>query len=99
MRSKISGHKLRKKSLIVVMVTNASIRTAPATQVDSQPDIGEGGLVCGPTAPTPLNPGPFESCDEDMLFDTSEAEDEREGSRSMVSGNGAVVGSLRRGNC
>ena len=63
---------------------NASIRTAPATQVDSQPDIGEGGLVFGPTAPTPLNPGPFESCDEDMLFDTSEAEDEREGSRNGI---------------
>ena len=35
-----------------------------------------------PTAPTPLNPGRYESCDEDMLFDASEAEDEREVSRS-----------------
>ena len=63
---------------------NASIRTAPATQVDSQPDIGESGLVVGPTAPTPLNPGPFESCDEDMLFDASEAEDEREVRRNGI---------------
>ena len=63
---------------------NASIRTAPATQVDSQPYIGESGLVFDPTAPTSLNPGPFESCDEDMLFDTSEAEDEREGSRDGI---------------
>ena len=39
---------------------NASIRTAPATQVDSQPDIGESGLVVGSTTPTPLHPGPFE---------------------------------------
>ena len=61
---------------------NASVLTAPATQVDSQPDIGEGGLVFGPTAPAPLNPGPFESCDEDMLFDASEGEDEGEVSRS-----------------
>ena len=61
---------------------NASVRTAPATHVDSQPDIGEVGPVFDPTAPTPLNPGPFESCDEDMLFDASEAEDEREVSRS-----------------
>ena len=41
---------------------NASVRTAPATQVDSQPDIGEGGLVVGPTAPTPLHPGPLRKC-------------------------------------
>ena len=61
---------------------NASVRTAPATQVDSQPDIGEVGPLFDPAAPTPLNPGPFESCHEDMLFDASEAEDEREVSRS-----------------
>ena len=61
---------------------NASVRTDPATQVDSQPDLGEGGLVFGPTAPTPLNPGPFESCDEDMLYDASEVKDEREVSRN-----------------
>ena len=63
---------------------NASLRTAPATQVDSQPDIGEVDRVFGPTAPTPLNPGPFESCDEDMLFDASEAEDEVEVSRNGI---------------
>ena len=63
---------------------NASVRTAPATQVDSQPDIGECGLVVGSTAPTPLHPGPFESCDEDMLFDASEAEDEREVCRNGI---------------
>ena len=45
---------------------NASVQTASATQVYSQPDVGEGGPVFDPTAPTPLNPGPFESCDEDI---------------------------------
>ena len=34
------------------------------------------------TASTALHLGPFESCDEDMLFDASEDEDEREASRS-----------------
>ena len=63
---------------------NASVRTAPATQFDSQPDSGEVGPVFDPAAPTPLNPGPFESCDEDMLFDASEAEDEREVSRNGI---------------
>ena len=63
---------------------NASIRTAPATQVDSQPDIGESGLVVGSTAPTPLHTGPFESCDEDMLFDASEEEDKREVRRNGI---------------
>ena len=63
---------------------NASVRTAPATQVDSQPDIGENGLVVTPTAPTPLHPGPFESCDEDMLYSASEAEDEREVRRNGI---------------
>ena len=52
------------------------------TQVDSQPDTGEVGQVFDPTAPAPLNPGPFESCDEDMLFDASEGEDEGEACRS-----------------
>ena len=51
-------------------------------QVDSQPDNGEVGEVFDPTAPAPLNPGPFESCDEDMLFDASEGEDEGEACRS-----------------
>ena len=60
---------------------NASVRTAPATQVDSQPDIG---LVVDPTAPTPLHPGPFESCDEDMLYGASEAEDEGEVRRNGI---------------
>ena len=63
---------------------NASILTAPATQVDYQPDIGEGGLVFDPTAPTLLNPGPFEGCDEDMLCSASEAEDEREVRRNGI---------------
>ena len=63
---------------------NASVRTAPATQVDSQPDLGENGLVVNPTAPTPLHPGPFESCDEDMLYSASEAEDEREVRRNGI---------------
>ena len=36
---------------------NASIRTAPATQVDSQHDMGEDGLVVTPNASTPLHPG------------------------------------------
>ena len=58
---------------------NASVRTAPATQVDSQPEIGEVGQVFDPTAP-----GHFESCDEDVLFDASEAEDEREVSRNGI---------------
>ena len=83
MRSKISGCKLRKKS-DSSDGDNASVRTAPATQVDSQPDIGENGLVVTPTAPTPLHPGPCESCDEDMLYSASEAEDEREVRRDGI---------------
>ena len=77
---------------------NASVRTAPPTQVDSQPDIGEVGQVFDPTTPTPLNPGPFESCDEDMLFDASEAEDEGEVSRSNGIWERRLVGLSRRGN-
>ena len=61
---------------------NASVLTALPTQVDSQPDTGEVGQVFDPTAPAPLKPGPFESCDEDMLFDASEGEDEGEACRS-----------------
>ena len=63
---------------------NASIRTAPATQVDSQPDIGEDGLVVTTNVSTPLHPGPFESCDEDMLCSASEAEDERDVRRNGI---------------
>ena len=63
---------------------NASVRIAPATQVDSQPDIGVSGLVVDPSAPTPLHPGPFESCDEDMLYGASEAEDEGEVRRNGI---------------
>ena len=33
---------------------------------------------------SPLNPGPFEIYDEDMFFDSSEAEDEREVSRNGI---------------
>ena len=58
------------------------LQFGPPTQVDSQPDTGEVGQVFDPAAPAPLNPGPFESCDEDMLFDASEAEDEGEVCRS-----------------
>ena len=63
---------------------NASIRTAPARQVDSQPDMGEDGLVVTPSVSTPLHPGPFESCDEDMLCSASEAEDERDVRRNGI---------------
>ena len=63
---------------------NASIRTAPATQVDSQPDMGEDGLVVNTNASTSLHPGPFESCDEDMLCSASEAEDERDVRRNGI---------------
>ena len=55
---------------------------APPTQVDSQQDSGAVGQVFDPTAPAALNLGPIESCDEDMLFDASEGEDEREASHS-----------------
>ena len=51
---------------------NASVLTAPPTQVDSQQENGAVGQVFDATAPAPLNPGPSESCDEDMLFDASE---------------------------
>ena len=37
-----------------------------------------------PTAPTLLHPGPFESCDEDMLHGASEAEDEEEVRRNGI---------------
>ena len=60
----------------------ASVAAAPPTQVDSQQDHGAVGQVFDPAAPTALNLGTFESCDEDMLFDASESEDEREASRS-----------------
>ena len=77
---------------------NASVRTAPATQVDSQLCIGEVGQVFDPTVPTPLNPGPFQSCDEDMLFDASEAEDEWEVSRSNAIWERPRSGVIKKGN-
>ena len=58
------------------------VAAAPPTQVDSQQDNGAVGQVFDLTASTALHLGPFESCDEDMLFDASEDEDEREASRS-----------------
>ena len=61
---------------------NASVAATSPTQVDSQQDNGAVGQLFDPTAPTALNLGPFESCDEDMLFDASEGEDEGEASRS-----------------
>ena len=73
MRSKISGHKLRERSLIV-MERMLQLWAAP-------PMRGAVGQVFDPTAPAALNLGPFESCVEDMLFDASEGEDEREASR------------------
>ena len=63
---------------------NVSIRTAPATQVDSQPDMGGDGLVVNTNASSSLHPGPFESCDEDMLCSASEAEDERDVRRDGI---------------
>ena len=63
---------------------NASVRTAPASQVDSPSGVGDIGLVVNPSPPMPVHPGPFESCDEDMLCSSSEAEDEREVRRNGI---------------
>ena len=84
MRSKISGYKLREKSLIVVMVTMLQFGLLLQRRLTLNL---KGGSVVGAAAPTPLHPGPFESCDEDIgLFDASEAEDEREVRRNGIWG-------------
>ena len=46
--------------------------------------MGEDGLVVNTNASTSLHPGPFESCDEDMLCSASEAEDERDVRRNGI---------------
>ena len=84
MRSKISRYKLRKKSLIVVMVTMLQFGLLLQRRLTLNLILVKVVWWLVLLLQRLLHPGPFESCDEDMLFDASEAEDEREVRRNGI---------------